>query len=618
MIRIKISNKVWCWGSLNDCDNCYSLSQYVESNKYSIRKKYLKFIHEIGQKSIDGSRVVEHLEITKGFSFWWMTTLAEKSLLKSPAIQDCLKLFALAEILEKEAPSAIDLYDGSNKHINESILIICRNLSIKVAIHSQNSTIRKTFYVSRVKFRTWLIHKIPHIIKGLLWAVPHIFYRWPLRSVSKISWFSGNKAVFFFSYFFHLDSDCASKGRFYSHQWGVLPRLFRELGYQSNWLHHFLFSEHVSNTGIGIDLINRFNANSNQIFLHNFLDSYLSISVVARATVTWMRLVGVSLRLYKIKSFFLDKKSVVSLWPLLKDDWYKSTRGVVAFQNVLWVELLNQAMSEMPKQNIGLYLSEGQGWERAFIYFWKKHNHGKLIAVVHSAVRFWDLRYFNDIRTILEEDCLAMPKPNKIAINGPDAQQTLIKANYPADNFLKVEAVRYLNFENFSKFNNIKHSANTRYRLLVLGGGIPSHSTQEMMNVLESESKFILENFSVVLKAHPDYLITQENYYNLKFELTTNPLYEVLHKFDIVIGSHQSAAHLDAYLAGLPVIIYLPDGDLNLSPLREVCGVRVVHNGETLVKELEVLHSNKKRDYSQFFWLDKNLSKWRKAIKSGF
>jgi surface carbohydrate biosynthesis protein (TIGR04326 family) len=613
MIRIKISNKVWYWGSLNDCDNCYSLSQYVESNGYSIRKKYLAFIHEIGQKSIGGSRIVEHLEITKGFSFWWMTLLAEKSLLKSPAIQDCLKLYALAEILEKEATSAIDLYDVSNKQIKESILIICKNLSIEVNIHSQQDNDKKVFFIS--KFGNWLFQKTPHIIKGTAWIVRYVFRHWQLRNISKVSWFSSDKTVFFFSYFINLDSKYVSKGKFYSHQWESLPDLFHKLGYRSNWMHHFLLCKQIPDARIGADLIKRFNTDSGRSSLHSFLDSYVSIRVVARATVTWLRLIMVSIWLHKIKSFFLDKKSVVSLWPILKDDWYKSTRGVVAFQNALWVELLNQALSEMPKQNIGLYLSEGQGWERAFIYSWRKHNHGKLIAVVHSAVRFWDLRYFNDSRTILEEDYLAMPKPYKIAVNGPVAQQTLIKANYPAVNFIKVEAVRYLNFENISKLNNIKHSANNRYRLLVLGGGIPSNSTQEMMNVLESESKFILENFSVVVKAHPDYLITQDNYYNLKFELTTDPLDEILYKFDIIIGSHQSAAHLDAYLAGFPVIIYLPDGDLNLSPLRGIHKIPIVNNRKTLIGALRSIHNEREGPKDCFFWLDKNLIKWRKAIK---
>ena len=118
-----------------------------------------------------------------------------------------------------------------------------------------------------------------------------------------------------------------------------------------------------------------------------------------------------------------------------------------------------------------------------------------------------------------------------------------------------------------------------------------------------------------MVKPHPDYLITQDNYYNLKFELTTDPLYEILYKFDIVIGSHQSAAHLDAYLAGFPVIIYLPDGDLNLSPLRGIHKIPIVNNRKTLIGALRSIHNGREGPKDCFFWLDKNLIKWRKAIK---
>ena len=101
----------------------------------------------------------------------------------------------------------------------------------------------------------------------------------------------------------------------------------------------------------------------------------------------------------------------------------------------------------------------------------------------------------------------------------------------------------------------------------------------------------------------PDYLITQDNYYNLKFELTTDPLYEILYKFDIVIGSHQSAAHLDAYLAGFPVIIYLPDGDLNLSPLRGIHKIPIVNNRKTLIGALRSIHNGREGPKDCFFWL---------------
>ena len=612
--RIKVSNQVWYWAQMPDnCYSCHSLSQYVEANSHSLRKKYLIFIHSLGQKSINKSRIVEHFEVTHGFSLWWMTTLSEKSPLKSPVIQDCLKLFALSEILKKKSPSVISLHDIDDKRIKKSILIICRNLSIKVKTYSKNNNI----FFPIFKFKGWIFKNIPHIIKGISWAIRYLFHHWRLRGVSSISLFSGNKTVFFFSYFINIDSEKASKSEFYSHQWGALPHLFHKLGYRSNWMHHFLFSNQIPNTEIGIEMVENFNANSKKFSKHSFLDGYISPSIILRATLIWLRLILISLKLYKVNKLFVDEESVVSLWPLLKYDWYKSIRGSTAFQNVLWVELMNSAFTKLPKQNIGLYLYEGQGWERAFIYFWKKHNHGELTAVVHSVIRFWDLRYFNYSASIKDKSYLSMPIPDKIAVNGPSAMK-LIEKYHSTDNIIKTEAVRYLNFEKFSERGDAVYSNSKNRNLLVLGGGMPSNSTQELLGVLESESGYINDNFTVVVKPHPDYFIEQSEYPKLNFKLVTNPLYEILHKFDIVIGVHQSSAHLDTHLAGLPVIVYLPDGDLNLSPLRGVYGVHVVNNGETLVKALEVSCSNIKRNYSQFFWLDKNLSKWRKAIKSGF
>ena len=75
-------------------------------------------------------------------------------------------------------------------------------------------------------------------------------------------------------------------------------------------------------------------------------------------------------------------------------------RGSAAVINLLWIELFDQALRDAPRQDKGFYLCENQGWERAFIHAWRKHGHGELIAVPHATVRFWDLRYFADPRTV--------------------------------------------------------------------------------------------------------------------------------------------------------------------------------------------------------------------------
>ncbi len=612
MIKIKISDRIWCWGRENNSDNYHSLSKYVELNDQSIRKKYLTFIYNLGQKKINNFSVVEHLEAVPNFSFWWMTTLAEKSLLKSPVIQDCLKIFALSEILRKESPADIDLYGVHDKDIRDSILIMCKNLSIKVHIHYENNRV-KNIYNS--KYKDWSFQKIPHIIKGTVWMIRYLYRHWPLRGSSTIHWSSSNKTVLFFSYFIHLNFKQKITNEFYSYQWGDLPNLFYKLGYSSNWMHHFLRSKDVASTKSGLDWLRRFNSNQGGNSVHRFIDGYLSFAVIFRSISIWIRLIVASFRLRNIDSLFLDKDEVVSLWPLLRNDWQRSTCGVVAFQNAILVELMRSAFEKMPKQNVGLYLYEGQSWEYAFIYFWKKYNHGKLIAVVHSVVRFWDLRYFHDQMEILDESLLGMPKPHKIATNGPIAQKEFMDQGYPRSFLLKTEAVRYLNFVNFSK----SICTNNRPpRLLILGGGMPADSTEEMMEALNSKAQSISDRFSVSVKEHPDYSIAKESYSNLKIEIIDIPLYKALHKFDIVIGTHQSAAHLDAYLSGLPVVVYLPENDLNLSPLRMNLEVPVVSSANSLIKALEDCNVKNKRESGQYFWLDKNLPLWYSEIKNGF
>ena len=78
----------------------------------------------------------------------------------------------------------------------------------------------------------------------------------------------------------------------------------------------------------------------------------------------------------------------------MKENWYSDFCGSNLILNLLWFRLFETALTEIPYQSYGLYLNENQSWERALIYAWNKNKHGHLIAVQHSTVRFWDLRYF--------------------------------------------------------------------------------------------------------------------------------------------------------------------------------------------------------------------------------
>src|SRR5687767_8657336 len=71
-----------------------SMPRRVEDHAPALRARYLGWIHDFGQARIRGTRVVEHLALRPGFSYWWMTTLSHTpNYYESPHITDAIKCF---------------------------------------------------------------------------------------------------------------------------------------------------------------------------------------------------------------------------------------------------------------------------------------------------------------------------------------------------------------------------------------------------------------------------------------------------------------------------------------------------------------------------------------------
>jgi surface carbohydrate biosynthesis protein (TIGR04326 family) len=88
---------VFLWSNYNTTRNqkCVSIPELVEKESVFYREKYLNWIYELGEVNIDGKRLIDHLEIEKGFSYWWMTWISHKpNYYESPQINDVVKCFA--------------------------------------------------------------------------------------------------------------------------------------------------------------------------------------------------------------------------------------------------------------------------------------------------------------------------------------------------------------------------------------------------------------------------------------------------------------------------------------------------------------------------------------------
>jgi surface carbohydrate biosynthesis protein (TIGR04326 family) len=88
-------------------------------------------------------------------------------------------------------------------------------------------------------------------------------------------------------------------------------------------------------------------------------------------------------------------------------------------------------------------------------------------------------------------------------------------------------------------------------------------------------------------------------------------------EYDVAVCANSTSAAVDAYVAGLPVIIGVDGGGLNLSPLRGQAGACFVSSAEDMAAALQGIGSVEAvqdRDRKQFFWLDSRMPRWRQLL----
>jgi surface carbohydrate biosynthesis protein (TIGR04326 family) len=599
-----IDRLVYCWNGYVEKDCQRSIFAYIENNAERLRSKYLAWIYDLGEWNLGNRRLIDHLAFEDGMSFWWMTPFVEKSYHKFP-IADALRLLAIEEIIKKEKPEKIKLVTAK-RWLHQTIKNLCASQQIKYQWEKIPS---ETKALSREK----IYNSLPQPCQALFALVRQWRVASPFRKSDRAGWFdSDENALFICGYFANLQQKKADGGHFQSYYWGGLTNLIRQLGVKGNWLHH----NSAFPSSVALNWVGNFNKNEREDSFHGFLNAYLSKSLVFRVLRKWVKLSLVSLGLRKIKSAFIPQGTCVSLWPLLQKCWKSSLRGSFAVDGLLSMELFDAALGDIPRQKKGIYLCENNRWERALNYAWRKHDHGELIAVPHSTVRFWDLRYFADPRTY-QSDALGLKvEPDRVALNGRAAQKAYFEANYPETRTAECEALRYEHLheaENHSR-SKIKNEAT---KVLLLGDFLYLN-TIRLLRLIDEAVPQLGSSYVYTFKPHPVCVLTSKDVFKFSFETETRPLSEIVSRFDLVVSSNSTSAGVDAFFAGLPVVVMLDDQELNYSPLRDQPGVKFVSTAQDTIDAFQAVNlgSSAKQNPDGFFFLDPSMSKWRELLSS--
>ena len=585
-----------------------SIPRVVEENAESLRARYLKWIYDLGETKINGKRIVDHLEIRSGLSYWWMTLLAGKcNFAKSPQIDDAIKLLAFDKWAKGKRVETLGLTTGK-----VGLAKVLKFWCHKTGTNFQWQHIEEE--AGSVSLPTQLYQSMPHLARAGTLLVRHLIQGWSVRGVGLKEWRETKGQVTFISYLFNLVPEALKEGRFESRYWAHLPDLLARHGCHTNWLQLFVKSGAFPVPKKAAEVIRVFNKTGKGAETHITLDSFLSGGVVLRALRDWFRLALVGRRLKASLSFAINPS--LDFAPLFQIDWDRSMAGQTAMSNILYLNLIEEAVKALPKQRVGVYLQENQAWEFALIHAWRTAGHGRLIGAPHSSVRFWDLRYFFDPRSYKCTGQNTLPMPDQVAVNGPAMMKEYQRGRYPSAQLVEVEALRYLCLgkKTTAKKPTRKKSFGP-LRVLVLGDYLPSN-THQMMLLLEKAFESLPADTTFILKPHPNCPVRTEDYPSLRMSVTMGSVSTLFPDCNVAYSSAVTSAAVDAYCAGVSVVMAREPKKLNLSPLRGCEGTQFAGTPEELAKALIVAaatgHSKKGR--CNFFAIDSNLPRWRQLL----
>jgi surface carbohydrate biosynthesis protein (TIGR04326 family) len=604
--------KTVLWSSFGEesSSEAISIPLLVEENADILRRRYLSWIHDVGEMIVDGRRLVDQLQLRPGFSYWWMTLFAEKcNYSKSPHIEEAIRLMAFEGWAKQGAFSGVILATAK-ADLAECVGSWCERS------HMSFEWRRTASVQEHLPWRKRLYQALPHPIQALSWLCLHLIRRWPLMGVGLSEWRGTGGKTTFVSYLFNLVPKAAEEGRFESRYWADLPEDLRRDGCRTNWLHLYLEDELVPNARNAADLVRRFNTTGLGFQNHVTLDAFLAPGPVFQALRDWMRLLLIGRRLRQ--SPFPRPVDAMDLGPLFRTDWCRSFSGQDALANLLYCNLLESAFKSLPKQDVGVYLQENQAWEFALVHGWKAAGHGCLIGAPHSTIRFWDLRYFFDQRCYRSTGSNRMPLPDRVALNGLAAREACLRGGYPEECLVEVEALRYLHLagdEGESK--PALPRVQGPLRVLVLGEYLPSNTHRQMDLLAQAAQALPLEAIFTV-KPHPACPVRAGDYPELELEITNESISLLLERCDVAYTNNVTSAAVDAYCAGVPVVSILDPGSLNLSPLRGREGVQFVSQPEDLARALLSAASAPRPPTrpQDFFTLDPGLPRWRRLLAS--
>jgi len=583
------------WKGYEETDKQKSVLQYINKNSKNLRSDYLSWIYWLSNIQIKEKKLAEHLENDSGFSLWWMSEFVEKSNTKTRSHFKSIKFFALVNMLKKYDIKIIKCF-SKDIELKNALKIYCKQHKIQYdnKINSINFQLNQSI--------------IYHIIKANFFLLKYFitFFHYKKSTIKQHN--LSNNSVFFHSYFMNYKKSSVIKNQYYSNYWKDLPELFINNGKKINWFHTYLKTKNVKTIHTGKNIINNLNDENN---LHNFIENYFTIFDYFNILTKWILLMCRIMFLQKKLKKIISDDSRSFLFEFHKSSFNNSFYGSLSIMNLIWINRFNEIMKNINRQNLGFYLCENQGWERALIYYWKLNNHGKLIGVVHSTMPFWDLRYFQDKNFYDEKHSL--PFPDYFAINSPIAKDLYKKSLQPINKLIEVEALRYLDLINQCKRISIETNNKSLNRILIVGD-FQQNTTTDLIKIIKDAS-LDLKDYKIDFKPHPGNYIDISKFGLNNVNIVNDSLVNISSQYDYFITTANTSSTMDLILLRKNFSVFLHSDDFNASYLTEIPGIEYFYDKSSLILILmDSYHKHSRINPNEIFYSGSSLNKWKSLI----
>lgn len=553
-----------------------SLPTVIRTNTSHYRDALLDFLRNVETSPHPAGDLIESLRTDDGLSYWWMTLVFAKRWGDLGVLPDAVKVLALADLLAERRPRLI-IIAVSDEHIRRSIASTANLLGIPHESKNAPTTQRSPRAVLRAA--------------RILLSGVRLTPRKPVpQSETVIA-----------DYLFRVDPQSLSTGVFRSQYWADLPTLL-ERGVL--WLHRFTPHSAIPTKRRARQLVRRFNS-TDRTSRHVLLDDIHGLHEIWATLRRYRSIRRLGRHSTDIAQRFRAERA--DLWPIFQYDWEESFRGSHAMSMAMLHTALESTIGSSHGAKRCLYIYENQPWEAALVHAWRKHRAAPLLAVPHSTIRFWDVRYFVSAGTLTDS---RFGNPDIIAVNSLLARRELEHGGWPADHLREVEALMYL-------YLNTPDSACGQGDEVVVLGELDHASTARYLRFLEHAMDKLPQRHGIVFKAHPLVDATTFDLRPLNGTSSSDPVSHLLRRARVLITGASGSTALEALSRGIPTICVLDPAELDLSTIREHPLLRVVGTAEEFLSALQdLLTSTAARTTADnsLFHVDADLRRWRQLL----